>query len=284
MKKAGMTVGLHVHYNKISTDDPYLKDKRLNCVAQALLSKSIGPSDTTIPAEGPLNTFRDEKGRKIIRIDDEFISYESCSQGAFRGCTRALFKTKASNHKKGSAALQPDFDDWPRFIRIDQNTSIQDEISERIDKVYSSCGFEFLYFDGAEDVPNPYWYNVGRAQQNVWSHLSSPMLFAEGALKSHWGWHILSRGNAFDHFKDDRIGAAMSKYILPTAQRISEDFTAVNFGWLLCDLSPESYELVCSEAFKHSCPISYVAILDRMDKCPTTARSLEIIKHYEDLK
>ena len=55
-------------------------------------------------------------------------------------------------------------DDWPLFVRIDQNTGIQREIAGRLGRIYAEAGFRFVYFDGAEDVPMPYWYNVSRSQ------------------------------------------------------------------------------------------------------------------------
>lgn len=291
MKAAGMTVGFHIHYSKVSVDDPYIcsgtPDKRLNFTSQFTLSRDIAAEDDVIYVEQNPSVTRTEDGRRLLLIGDEFVSYEGISPVkpyCFIGCKRGICNTIPTAQRAGACAMQPDVDDWPRFIRIDQNTGIQDEISERIAEIYDSCGFEFIYFDGAEDVPAPYWYNVSKAQLSVWSHLKTPMLFAEGALKSHYGWHLLSRGNAFDHFKDEYIRKAMDKYTLRCARQIACDFTSIDFGWLLCDLKPESYEYVCSKAAEYGCPISYVAILDRMDACPTTDESLAIIRKWEDRK
>ena len=43
---------------------------------------------------------------------------------------------------------------------FDQRTSIQKEVAARLGEIYSKAGFEFAYFDGAEDVPPPYWFTV----------------------------------------------------------------------------------------------------------------------------
>ena len=123
-------------------------------------------------------------------------------------------------------------DDWPLFVRIGQNTGIPREIAGRLGRSYAEAGFRVVYFDGAEDVPMPYWYNVSRSQSVVYDVLRPAPLFAEGALKSHFGWHILSRGNAFDIFPPEYIRPAMKKYTLRCAARNAEDFTAVDFGWV----------------------------------------------------
>lgn len=291
MKKAGMTVGLHMHYCKVSTDDPYVcdgtPDPRFSAFRSFTLSSGLDSCSTTVYVGENPSGVRMEDGRRLIQIGSELISYESFSSVkpyCFKGCRRGVYNSAASDHSVYERFIQPDVDDWPRFIRIDQNSSIQDEIARNIANIYDSCGFEFLYFDGAEDVPNPYWYNVSRSQYKVWSSLSSPMLFAEGALKSHYGWHILSRGNAFDHFKEDKVHQAMEKYNLRAASRTFNDFTSVNFGWLYCDMSPETYEYICSEASKWNCPISYIAELDKMDKCKDIGKVLSTIKKYEDAK
>lgn len=83
-----------------------------------------------------------------------------------------------------------------------------------------------------EDVPPPYWYNVPRAQKRVWDHIRTKPRGAESALKSHFGWHMLSRGNAFDSFYPERTRQSLDKYILPAARLAADDFSTVDFGWL----------------------------------------------------
>ena len=291
MKAAGMEVGFHIHYSKVSTDDPYVcnghPDPRINAVSNFVLAEDLDSSSKTVVVEGPASNLRTEDGRRLLMIGDEIISYESVVSGAqsrFEGCERGLFDSTVGSYPRGSRLIQPDVDDWPRFFRVDQNSTIQDEIAQRLADIYDTCGFSFIYFDGAEDVPEPYWYNVSKAQIAVWSKLRSPMLFAEGALKSHYGWHLLSRGNAFDHFKPEKIHQAFAKYNIPCAEMIGNDFTSVDFGWLYCDMTPDIYEYVCSVAAAHNCPISFIAELDKLDNCPDTAENLAIIRKWESRK
>ncbi len=297
--EAGLIPGFHIHYSKVSTDDPYINggvpDTRLNYVADMVLSRPIGATDTEIYLEGSPEILRLENGRRILHIGDEMISYGGVfSDAPYRltGCQRGLFNSRAEAHKAGTHARQPDMDDWPRFVRIDQNTSLQGEIAERLGEIYRECGFRFLYFDGAEDVPNPYWYNVTRSQLAVYNEMDPAPIFSEGAQKSHYGWHILSRGNAFDLFRPEKLRAAMKKYTLRCAEQISKDFTSVDFGWMdylapdstTVGMQPDHFSYVFSKALAWDAPVSVMGKLDEIGKSARSEDNFAVMKAWEELK
>lgn len=301
IKEAGMIPGFHIHYSKVSVDDPYVAggraDGRLNAVAHLTLYKDLGTDDDSLVAFGNPSVLRHEDGRRMLQIGGELLHYASVENHGngmlvFKGLERGVHGTEIVRVDAGTRFIQPDVDDWPRFIRIDQNSDIQDEIASRLAEIYNRCGFRFIYFDGAEDVPYPYWYNVTRAQKRVYDLLEEKPYFCEGALKSHYGWHILSRGNAFDLFRPERVEAGARKYTIPCSEEIANDFTAVNYGWLnttapdstTVGMHPGHYEFICSQAYRHGCPISYVAYLDQMDKSPYTAENLKVIRKWERKK
>ena len=299
IREAGMIPGFHIHYSKVSIDDPYIcsgiPDARVNYPLTLLLAADISADDTQIEVDGFVQGLYTEDGRRIVRIGDELIEYGSFTTQRpylLKGCRRAALGTKASAHNVGSDVRLLDVDTWPRFVRVDQNTALQDEISENLAEIYNEAGFEFVYFDGAEDVNQPYWYNVSRAQMSVYEKLDPKPLFSEGALKSHFGWHILSRGNAFDLFRPEDIRTAMDRYTLPCAQRISDDFTSVNFGWVdylapgegTIGMQPDMYEYICSKALAWDSPISVMGKLDEMRKHPRSKDNFEVMKRWEDAK
>lgn len=298
IREAGMIPGIHIHYSKVSTDDPYVQgcpDPRLGSIKDYVLAKDIKANDNVIHIDEKPVVARMEDGRRVVFIDNEAIAYQTVvKDGAycFSGCTRGLFHTKPAAHKAGSKVRLPDLDDWPRFIRVDQNTTLQAEIADNLAKIINGCGFEFIYFDGAEDVPMPYWYNVTRAQKAVYDKLAAKPLYCEGALKSHYGWHILSRGNAFDIFKPEKIREGMRKYTLRGAAMAAEDFSSVNFGWVdytaptqeSSGLTPDILEYICSKACAWRSPFSLMGHLETFDASPYTARNLEIVKLWEEYK
>jgi hypothetical protein len=185
-----------------------------------------------------------------------------------------------------------DVDTWPLFVRFDQNTSIQQEVAERIGQIYAEAGFQFVYFDGAEDVHPPYWHTVSKSQLLVYNCLKPSPLFSEGALKSHFGWHILSRANAFDLFKPEVIRQATQKYPMAEARYIAQDFTSINFGWNdylaptenSTGMQPDMYEYICSRGAAWDSPIALMGKLDQLNIHPRTNDNMEVIRNWEEAR
>ncbi len=297
--EAGMIPGIHIHYSKVAVNDPYINsgvpDRRGNVVARFSLSEPIDSVTSTITVEERPEGVRMENGRRLLHLDDELIMFTDVTTTepyTFTGCQRGCFNSKATAHGAGSEARHLDVDDWPLFIRIDQNSGIQREIAERLGRIYSECGFRFVYFDGAEDIPMPYWYNVSRSQLEVYKAMSPAPMWAEGAQKSHYGWHILSRGNAFDIFPPERIRQAMKRYTLRCAGQVACDFTSVNFGWVnylapgenTIGMQPDMYDYICSKALAWDSPISLVANMPELERHPRTDDNLLSINLWETAK
>ncbi len=296
---AGLIPGIHIHYSKIAVTDPYIcdgkPDRRTNVVSRYNLARPVGETDDTLWVVQRPENVRWEDGRRLLHIDDELIMFTDVKKTApyaFVGCKRANYGSKAASHEAMADVRHLDVDDWPLFIRIDQDADIQREIAERLGEIYSQCGFRFVYFDGAEDVPMPYWYNVSRSQLEVYNALEPAPLFAEGALKSHYGWHILSRGNAFDIFAPEKVRQAMRRYTLRCAEQVACDFTSVNFGWVnyvapsekTIGMQPDILDFICSKALAWDCPISLVANVPEIEAHERTDDNFLTIALWEDLK
>lgn len=299
IRAAGMIPGLHFHYSKVGVNDPYINgghpDTRMSSVCELVLAEPAGAADTVLVVEGNTQGLRREEGRRLLHLGDELISYADCTTRPpymLTGCRRGLHNSQPAAHAAGSRARLLDVDDWPLFVRIDQNTGIQREIARRLGRIYAEAGFRFVYFDGAEDVPMPYWYNVSRSQSVVYDALRPAPLFAEGALKSHFGWHILSRGNAFDIFPPEYIRPAMKKYTLRCAARNAEDFTAVDFGWVnylapggaTIGMQPDMYEYIYCKALAWDAPVSLVGNLEELRRHPRTEDNLRVMERWERAK
>lgn len=182
------------------------------------------------------------------------------------------------------------------FMRLTQGTGIQSEVSERIKAMYEEAGFKFLYFDGAEQVPAPYWFTVSRAQKIIVDSLRSEPLFAEGSCKSHFSWHIVTRGNAFDVAVPEQIKAATRAYPAKEIQRVAKDFTSINFGWIgywapskkTIGTQPDMLEYVSSRAAAWDCPISLSEggsdLLSALEAHPRTADNLEALRRWEEAR
>ncbi len=298
IKEAGMIAGIHIHYNKAAKDDPYVSpvpDPRLNLVRMFTLSEAIDKEATTLYVEENPEGCTMEDERRFLKLGNELVSYTAYTTEppyTFTGCTRGELGSEIKDVERGFKFGLLDVDTWPLFIRFDQNTSIQQEVAERLGKMYSDAGFEFIYFDGAEDVHPPYWHNVSKSQLIVYNELKPSPLVSEGAIKSHFGWHILSRGNAFDLFKPEDIRTATNRYTVAAAKYIAQDFTSINFGWndylapnkTTIGMQPDMYEYICSRGAAWDCPIALMGKLDELDKHPRTKDNLEVIKNWENIR
>jgi hypothetical protein len=296
---ANIIPGIHIHYNKADKEDAYVTprpDPRLNLTLDFTLGLPVDTTSSVITVlENPRRCTLDE-GRRILKIENELIAYEKFTATApyqFLNCQRGFLGSQPSSYAVGSRVGQLDVDTWPIFVRLTQDTDIQQEVAERLANIYQKAGFKFVYFDGAEDVPGPdYWYTVSRAQWIVYKNLDPKPLFGEGACKSHFSWHILTRGNAFDTFKPEVLKAAIRAYPAAEAPLAAKDFTSINFGWIgywapsksTIGTQPDMLEYVSSRAAAWDCPVSLVGNLENLEAHARTPDNLEVLRRWEDVR
>jgi hypothetical protein len=170
-------------------------------------------------------------------------------------------------------------------VYVDQRTSLQDELAEGIADIYSA-GFEFLYFDGSEGTNPPFDINVGLAQWRVYKKLPSAPIFCEGAAKSHFSWHMLSGGNAFDCWNASVFKRMIATHPFREAQKMANDFTRVNFGWwgYKEGMTPDIIEYGTALAAARGCPGSFNASLHMLDNHPLASDVLETLRRWEDAR
>ncbi|HBL75543.1 MAG TPA: hypothetical protein DD458_09975 [Prolixibacteraceae bacterium] len=295
---AGMIAGAHFWYNKAMKKDLYVSpvpDYRLNLSRAFTLASPLDKESTTVfVEENPTGCTLDNE-RRILKIGTELIEYTGYTNERpyqFTGCTRGVLNTVSSEYGQGFRFGLLDVDTWPIWVRFDQRTSIQDEVAERIGKIYNEAGFQYVYFDGAEDIPQPYWYNTSIAQLKVYNSMKPAPAFSEGALKSHFSWHILSRGNAFDVFAPEVIKKATREHPLDEIKFVAGDFTSINFGWInytipgekTIGMQPDMFEYVCSRATAWDCPVSLEGKPDMFKAHPRTVDNLEVFRRWEDAR
>ena len=298
IKDAGMIVGVHIWYNKAERADKYITpvpDYRLNLSQSFILAAPLSEKANEVVVEENPAGCTMEEGRRILKIGDELIEYSGFTTDfpyRFTGCKRGALGTHSSSYSRGLRFGLLDVDTWTKWVRFDQRTSIQQEVAERIGKIYSEAGLDFVYFDGAEDIHPPYWYYTSLAQLKVYNCMHPAPAFSEGALKSHFSWHIITRGNAFDVFAPEVVKQATNRYPLSEAALVTNDFTSIDFGWLgstppgesTVGMQPDMYEYVCSRAAAWDCPISLVARIEQFKANPRTADNLEVIHRWEDIR
>lgn len=298
IKQAGITPGCHFLHCHIGRESRYITpvpDHRLNLVQNFTLARSLSTTDTEIIVEqNPMHAPVTEK-RRVLKIGTELISYAGFTTTrpyTFHGCERAIDATTVNAQPKGFRFGVLDVSEFgAATVYIDQNSDLQDEVAEYIADLWGA-GFEFFYFDGSEGVNPPFWHHVADAQYRVFSKLKPEPLFAEGAAKTHFSWHMLTGGNAFDVFSPEKLKEETIRHPLREAPRMQDNFTRLNFGWLGYRLpdettigtQPDQLEFVTSKAAAWDCPVSIHANPELLAQHPRTADNFEVFKRWEEVR
>ncbi len=298
IKSAGITPGVHFLHSHIGRDSRYVTpvpDHRLNLLRIFTLARPLGKSDTTIYIEqNPANSTM-ANGRNVLKAGTELISYREYTTSRpymFKGCIRGIDETTVNSLPAGTMFGLLDVSEFgATSVYIDQNSGLQDEIADKIAGIYNS-GFEFMYFDGSEGVNPPFWFHVANAQYRVFKKLNPEPLFAEGAAKTHFSWHMLTGGNAFDIFRPEVLKEETRRHPFAEAPRMKNNFTRLNFGWLgywvpdgkTIGTQPDMLEYVTSRAAAWDCPVSVHANTTAFSNHPRTADNLEVLRRWEEVR
>ncbi|HBE42528.1 MAG TPA: hypothetical protein DDW27_15270, partial [Bacteroidales bacterium] len=298
IKAAGITPGCHFLHSHIGRDSRYvtpIPDHRLNLLRIFTLKRPLSKTDTTIYVEqNPANSTM-AKGRRVLKLGTELISYKGYTTEPpymFYGCERGIDETTINAQPAGFMFGLLDVSEFgATSVYIDQYSDLQDEVADYIADLWDA-GFEFLYFDGSEGVNPPFWYHVSGAQYRVYSKLDPEPVFAEGAAKTHFSWHMLTGGNAFDVFPPEKLKEETLKHPFREAPRMQDNFTRLNFGWLGYRLpgestigtQPDQLEFVTSKAAAWDCPVSIHANPATLAKHPRTADNFEVFRRWEEVR
>lgn len=298
IEEQGIVPGVHFLHSHIGRDSRLVTpvpDHRLNLLKYYTLAQPLGKTDTEVYIEQNPEGTTTADGARVLKIGTELISYEGYTTSPpymFTGCQRGVDKTIVNAQPVGYIFGLLDVSEYgATSVYIDQNTNLQDEIAEILADIYDA-GFKFLYFDGSEGVNDPFWFHVASAQYKVFRRLNPQPIFAEGAAKTHFSWHMLSGGNAFDIFRPEVLKDETRKYPAEEAPRMQEDFTRINFGWLgywvpddnTVGTQPDMLEFVTSRAAAWDCPVSIHAYLNTFDAHPRTADNLEVFRRWEEVR
>jgi hypothetical protein len=298
IKAEGMIPGFHIHYNKAQINDSYITpvpDSRLNLRQVFTLREDLAKTQTTICVEENPAGVTLEEGRRILKIGTELVAfknYTSTYPYKFTGCERGVLETTSVRRKAGDLLGLLDVDTWPIFVRFNQKTNIQEEVAAKLGEIYKQTGIQFIYFDGSEDAPPPYWFNIQMSKLITYNAFKPSPIFSEGAVKAHFCWHIQSRGNAFDTFRPEVTREAIRKHPAAEAKFLANDFTSLNFGWndyvapddKTIGMQPDMFEYITSRAAAWDCPIAMLGILGPLDSHPRTADNLEVIRRWEEVR
>lgn len=293
IKAAGINPGFHFLHTFAGIKSRYVTpvpDHRLLLAKHFTLARPITESDTTIYVEENPATCPTSEKYRVLRFGKEMIAYERFSTEKpwrFEGCTRGFYDTTAYAQEAGLIGGLVDFaTSSASAIMVDQESDLQEEIADKLAHIYN-LGFTFNYFDGAEGVNQPFAYYVPKAQMKIYERLHEAPIFNEGAAKSHFSWHIISGGNAFDFFPNPVFKEKLVEFPFREAKQLQADHTRVNFGWwnYNAEVQPDMYEFGTSRAAAWNCPITVtVAKTELLTQNPRTKDNFEVLRRWEDVR
>ncbi len=294
IKAAGITPGIHFLHTHVGIESRYVTptaDRRLHLTRRFTLSRPLSADDTAIYVdENPIDSPIDNEKCRILRFDGEVISYEGYTTEPpymFYGCKRGHFDTTVTEHAAYTVGGVLDITEFSgSSIYLDQDSDLQDEIGDKLAKIYN-CGFEFIYFDGSEGTNAPFDYHVPNAQYRMYKKMKKAPIFCEGAAKAHFGWHMLSGGNAFDAFGVDIFKDMIIEHPFKEAEFMRNDHTRVNFGWWAFkkDTRVDTYEFGTSKAAAYDCPATVMnGYLSDWEKNPRYGDILDMMCRWEDVR
>lgn len=293
IRAAGIIPGLHFLQTHIGLKSRYVTpvaDHRLHKTRLFTLAKPLTGEDTTVfVEENPEGSVLAE-GCRVLQFGGELISYEGYSAErpyCFIGCRRGHLDTYVTEHPLGQIGGILDVSEFgATSCYLDQNSGLQEEVAAKLAQLYDQ-GFEYIYFDGSEGVQEPFAYHVANAQYRTYQMMKKPPLYSEGAAKTHFSWHMLSGGNAFDIFPPPVFKEMIRVHPASEAIRMQQDFTRLNFGWwaMYADaLQPDHWEYGSALAAAWDCPVSFNANLEKLNAHPRTDDLLEVLRRWEDVR
>lgn len=294
---AGLRAGMHILTGGISRDDAFVTpvpDGRLAKDGRFTLAGELGEADAAVPIlepPGDLETSWQYSGRSnVVQIDGELIEYTALSTApnALGGCRRGAFGTRAAPHAKG-APVHHLFAIYGTF-QPDEDSTLVDEIAERIASVFNACGFDMIYQDGAEGMPGGA-YGCARMREAIFRRLRGRVL-VEASEWGHHSWPFHSRIGAYDH-PNWGLKRFVDIHLSDAENYRASSFLSCQLGWwaILGPSAdhryelPEEIEYLSAKALACDMALSFQGI--DATASPWNARQdeyLDLIGRYERLR
>ena len=295
---AGLRAGMHTLTGCISPNDPWVTpvpDKRLAVDATLTLAASVDPKTQILPTvEQPpeFDTLWAYASRgNVVRVGDELIQFTGLSREppyGLTGCRRGAFGTKPAAHEKG-ATVSHLFVRYTSF-QPDENSTLVDDLADKIAEVFNTCGFDMIYMDGAEGMAGG-WYGEARMRAAIFRKLQRRAL-VEASSWDYLSWPFHSRIGAWDH-----PNWALKRFIdihckANEGYRRSSLLPAQLGWWAILGPSrdhpaemPDEIEYLCAKALAFDSPMSFQGV--NVGAKPWNARQdeyMELIGRYERLR
>jgi hypothetical protein len=326
LHRHGILVGMHTFVSKVSKTDPYVTpvpDKRFWKDRETKLADPVTADQTEIRAATDLSQWPGSpvcsqkaweggviKHQEVI-IGDEIVQYQTIGPegkwDTFLGCRRGFWGTKAAPHALGDAGYHFGVDGCINGYIIDQETSLMDEVADRIAGIFNTCGFDMVYFDGGEDVnTRRFNYHVSNFQEQAMRRFTKRPIIHMGTIMTHLTWHSFARSATVDTYLNTLYGAVISgappekwptvrEHIDRSVQymlSVRQDMMPGELGWFgiwpkgpnTDGLQLDEVEYLMCKSLGYDVPISLQTDFSQMEAHPLTPEILNIVREYETLR
>lgn len=297
---AGLQLGIHVMQGMVGwgpKDDPYITpkaDPRLLQDRHAALATALDPKATELTVKEGTVGWPD---RGDLYVEGEILRYVRRTETGFAECQRGLHGTTIAAHPAGARVgnLVNCFPNWGNTVYCpDVNSTMVDEICERIARVFNGVGADMSYFDGGEEmiVQPPHWRNQGRIALGVMKRLKKPVILEGNALYTHLSWHVITRGSpSYDPIYFGRRAYTL-RFKGQNPAGWAKNLLTGDVGWfhphthsLATDaVTPDEVMLLCLKALGGKAPISFSMDANNPWANKRMPEMLDIIRTCDNLK
>lgn len=296
---AGLLAGAHMFASKIPKRSDYtspIPDRRIYKDHFAALAQDLAADADRIVTTEPPTGWPRLPGTRDIHLGNELLTYTELSLEppyGFVGCRRGAYGTKPAAHKSGATMGRTVTDESRGIFIIDQKTDFIDEVAANIARTYDGAGFDWMYFDGAEDVPPPRWYTTTMAQLKTIQRVKRKPLIVQNAASGPFCWHFVTRRGQRDYFwismsSKDEVDDAITRSV----PRVRSSLMAAEIGWFPWRnptredprTQIDEFEYLYTKALAADVAVSVQATADRIEAHPQRDAILHIIGKLEELR
>jgi len=219
-----------------------------------------------------------------VQIDDEIIRYGGIEGTQLILCTRGAYGTTAASHQAG-AKVSHLRRHYGMFLR-DVDSSINDEVADRIAHIVNECGFGMTYWDGSERLQGDHWYYNPKMQYAYWKRYKNrDTMLMQGSSYAHLSWHLHSRQASADGYRD--IKRLLDERSPGFENWYKRNFMPLDIGWYGLGqerLTFDDIEYVCCRSIGYDSSIGWSTPVSALDNYPRSRELLEMCGRYEKLR
>lgn len=307
-RAAGILVGAHAlptvipanAYQHIYTgcDARIRRDRTLTLATTVAPAQTNGLINTLLPPVG----WPTQDGQRDIVINQEIIQYTSLKTTPPYGFLGPFIRAK---NQTGPGGLGPQYhvsgSVIGRLVSADEagyQWSLADGgVKLQCDEVAAAvaqAGFDYVYADALEEVPEPHWYTAGRAVAVLLESLAAaqaaPLYLESSAHRIGWLWPLVAVHGQIDYYLFQSTFKQEVDRNLEHLLIDATDGALRQFGWaplnhpFLPHATPDDLEYLLAKSVAYDAPVVVVLFVWSLPNWTHRDANWRLMKTYEELR